>query len=245
MQDHQALEPTETEPGQLVPQLTAARQLLDEARTAEDFLKARFTSIGLQHLLKASSAAFDLQQAAMEIRVRAERALGNALLQVERSKGGRPPENSLHAENSFHAETSLQESISSLGINSTEAWRWQEYAKIPDARLSGFFEDCKLTHREITSKALLHLAKPVWPSDTTDGETDRQPGKTLRFWVTGNGQVDVAQQAETIIRAVGEAYTACTDQPFPDQENRKVYPGYYLYLIAADYLAGRGIAVEE
>jgi hypothetical protein len=69
----------------------------------------------------------EAERQACEIRLRAERKAGQLLADLERSKGGRPAQNSPHDGMSFRA------SREGAGVSAKQAQNWQKLAEVPDA----------------------------------------------------------------------------------------------------------------
>jgi hypothetical protein len=71
----------------------------------------------------------DAERKATEIRIRAERKCGQLLSEKEKSGGGQPQKNSVHAEprTSEYSEAKTQS-----GISDTQAKRWQKLAGVDD-----------------------------------------------------------------------------------------------------------------
>jgi len=74
----------------------------------------------------------DAETKACEIRLRAERRVGQLLQEREKAKGGRPTGNPSQAATGF-------EPLADMGISRTQSSRWQKLASIPDRDFDASF----------------------------------------------------------------------------------------------------------
>lgn len=87
--------------------LNKARQALIEAKSLDEILKIRDTSVALEAWCQAAKLGIKMQNECAEIKIRAEIKAGEFLKQKEKHKGGRPAKS-----NRLHDATTLKE----LGI---------------------------------------------------------------------------------------------------------------------------------
>lgn len=100
----------------------------------------------------------ELIQYATEIKVRAERRCGELLSTVDRSKGGRPEENS------SKAETSYQATLRENDLHPSTADRYQQLAAMPDDHFETAVATAKATAGEVTSAFMLREAAKHKPA---------------------------------------------------------------------------------
>ena len=93
----------------------------------------------------------EAEQRAIEVRVRAERRVGQLLAELEKGKGGQPKKNSDHAGPSSFARTKQEAKTSG-----TQATRWQRLATIPSDKFERKLSD--------TTKIVTRIA--IEPSPT-------------------------------------------------------------------------------
>jgi len=139
------------EPGRQLVLLTAACQALAEAKTIPEAKLLRDKAAAVQALLRQQGYAWEAQNHAAELKLRAERRLGELLVDMPRNRGGNP--------NLLHDETGSPPSYRELGIDRVEAHRWQTIATVPIDTFEQHIAAAKAAKRELTTAAVLRLAK--------------------------------------------------------------------------------------
>jgi len=129
--------------------LSRAKHELSKVVTLDDAKDIRDKAEAIRHYLKQSQDSLDAQNYAAEVRIRAERRIGEMLASVEMR--GRPEKG-----------CSVQPfSLSSLGIEKTASSRWQSIASIPDEQFDAKVRETVKAKKELTSSAFLSLAKKL------------------------------------------------------------------------------------
>jgi hypothetical protein len=82
---------------------------------------------------------------AAEIKITAERRLGQLLAETPKHPAGRPPENR------SHDTTDLPPTLRELGVTKDESSRWQRIAKLPEPVFEQHIADAKADDRELTT----------------------------------------------------------------------------------------------
>jgi N6-adenosine-specific RNA methylase IME4 len=136
----------------MLVQLTAACRALAEARTVQEVKTIRDQAEAVQHYLKVQGAAFQSQQDAAEVKLRAERLLGELLAEMPKNKGA--------AETRLHSATASP-SYAEQGIEKTAAHRWQCLAKVPTEDFESHVVQLRDAGKEITTAGALRLAKKL------------------------------------------------------------------------------------
>jgi len=103
-----------------------------------------------------------MQNQCAEIKIRAERKLGQMLDEMEKDKGGRPKKNQSQDVTGF--------TLKEIGIPRMQAHRNQKIARIPDDPFERHITQQRATKKELTSVGVLRLAK----------EQNREHVQTLR-----------------------------------------------------------------
>jgi hypothetical protein len=98
---------------------------INECHQTDEVKDIRDRALALEHCARIAKN-LDAERKAAEIRIRAERRTGELLKELEKGKGGRPPENSLHDANSLFSKAKED-----AGISDNQAARWQQLADIP------------------------------------------------------------------------------------------------------------------
>src|SRR5262252_9488037 len=135
----------------VLARLEAARHLLAEARNVPEVKHVRDVAATLRIYAKQCGESLDIQNAAAEIKLRAERRAGELLAETEKNPGGRP------AKNSFHDGRSLR--LHDLGINVQQSHRWQQLAALPTPTFETYILATKDRALELTTAGALKLAR--------------------------------------------------------------------------------------
>jgi N6-adenosine-specific RNA methylase IME4 len=149
---------------QSLVQIDIARRALIEASTIPEVKELRDKAQVIQDYMKQQKYSFEAQNHAAELKLRAERRLGEMLKEIERSEGGRPEKNS------FHHGTSYQQVLKENEIGRTTAHRWQLESSMPEETFERFIAETKAEADELTSRAALGIAMRL-KHEAKKGET--------------------------------------------------------------------------
>src|SRR5262245_14170471 len=142
--------------GELAP-LEEACRLLSEYRRGKDIASAKLlhdqTETFVAHAHRRRLGLESMRDAG-EVKIRTERTLGEVLLDVPRSKGGRPEENSNPRSSRF------QNCLLEHDIKPETARRWQRVARIEPEVFERYVVEVRRTEdEELTTAGLLCLAR--------------------------------------------------------------------------------------
>lgn len=126
-------------------QIEKAKKALAAAGSIAEVKTIRDKAEVIRLLMKQQSGCLDSQNAAAELKLRAERKLGNFL--GETAHSGRPLKKSHHG-------TVLPD-----GINKNQSIRWQREAKVSEDRFENYLDSQRERCEEITSVGLLRLGQ--------------------------------------------------------------------------------------
>lgn len=142
-----------------IAKLDRARQLLAEVRTIDDAKNLADIAAAAELFARKQKLALDAQNDAAEIRIRAERKIGEFLREAELSKGGRP------TKETGRVARPVIPTLSTLKLTKDQSARAQKLAKVPapqfEARLKTARAD---TERLSTAVVLGASAKKASPS---------------------------------------------------------------------------------
>lgn len=129
---------------------TAKRELalansIDEVKLIRDQAEA------IRQYIRQQKGSFSMQNQAAEIKIRAERRVGEMLKEPGREKPGEYKK--LHDE-TFSPKPSLED----LGITKIQSHRWQLEAEIPETQFEEYIAETKAKAEELTSRAALSIA---------------------------------------------------------------------------------------
>lgn len=144
-----------------IAHLTRAKADLAAATTIQEVKQIRDKAEALRTYQRQAGLGLEAQNLCAEIKLRAERRAGELLSETPRAERGRPVK-------TLHAATILPR-LKDLGIERTEAHRWQAIASVSETRLERHIAQTKAANRELTSAGVLAIAK-----------TERKRGKHER-----------------------------------------------------------------
>ena len=129
--------------------VTDAKRSLAEARDLPEVLDVRDKAAAIHTYVKTIGESLEVQNAAAEIKLRAERKAGEMLSAMEKvSPPGKKIGNSV-----------LPNSLADLGITKMQSSRWQREATVDDETFAELVEECNAAGRELTQAAVLQKAK--------------------------------------------------------------------------------------
>jgi SAM-dependent methyltransferase len=138
----------DTTEDQRLAQLDVARQALIHARSLPEVKLIRDKTAVIQQFYKQQRYSLEAQNAAADVKLRAERKAGALLAEMQLHGGDR--------KSSFHDE-SLK--LADMGISQGESHRWQQEAALPEALFEAYVTQTRQGNKELTSKAVYQLAK--------------------------------------------------------------------------------------
>jgi N6-adenosine-specific RNA methylase IME4 len=131
-----------TEPREIAL-LSQARRALAEARSVDEVKKIRDKAEAIRMYARAQGESLGIQNEACEVKLRAERRAGELLAKFPKNPGGR----------------STATTLIEVGIDNNQSSRWQRIATLPEETFEEFIFDTKEAGRELTTAAVLSLAK--------------------------------------------------------------------------------------
>lgn len=134
--------------------LSESRRLLTEAQSIDEVKLIRDRAQALRAFMKQQGESLEAQNAATEIRIRAERRAGElvrAMIEAGelRGRGG---------DRKSKSNDSILK-LSDLGLSSDESMQWQRIASIPDKVFENHISDTKESGAELTTAGVLRLAR--------------------------------------------------------------------------------------
>jgi DNA (cytosine-5)-methyltransferase 1 len=180
--------------------LSNARRMLAEARTIHEVKDIRDKAEALRMYLKQRGESLKVQNAAAEIKIRAECRAGELLKAGPINRGGRPSENSSHDESGFVP------TLSDHGIDHNESFRWKRMAGISEEVLACHIEETNGHGKELTTASVLKLAPkakptepPPWDIVAAAVQVDRTIARLFESWPVEH-HVDLATRIEAQTR---------------------------------------------
>ena len=130
----------------------AAREALERSVRVDEVKTIRNKAQAAQAYLRQAKASLVMQNQCAEIKLRAERRLGEMLSQTVPHHGGRPKRS--------RDATVSRPTLDSLGVTKSQSSRWQRIADIPSKRFENYLTEAKSATdgEEITTAGLLRAA---------------------------------------------------------------------------------------
>lgn len=162
----------------------AARLALAAATTVDEVKDIRDKAAALQAYMAQSGATLEMQNHCADIKIRAERRAGELIFEMRESGElasiGRPEKRSHDA----------ILNLSDVGIDRSQAHRWQQIATIPTNDFEKYIVGTKETGKELTTAGALKLAKKIAAinvdpiEDIDDAESDFECINSLEPLIT-------------------------------------------------------------
>jgi hypothetical protein len=131
--------------------LDQATRLLAEARTVDEVKLIRDQAEAARVYARERDLGLQAQNHAAEIKIRAERRLGEILTETIPHDGGRP-------EKPSHRAMVFKPKLKDLGLTLSESSRFQQIAKIPEPVFEQHVAAAKAEERELTTAGVVRLA---------------------------------------------------------------------------------------
>ena len=112
----------------------------------------------IRHYMKSAAASLDCQNRAAEVKLIAERKLGELLANVCHRGGN-------------HKSTGFRGELEKLGISRMQSHRCQLEASVPEEDFQRFVREMNAKGKELTSNALIHFAKLQSPDSRRKTDT--------------------------------------------------------------------------
>jgi hypothetical protein len=135
-----------------ITKLTDATRLLSECRTIPEAKQYHDMAEAGRVFAQMSGLGTEAQNYAVEIKLRAERRMGEMLKQTKKNKGGRPEETGIYP------DTGLPPTLEEIGISKVQSSRWQAMAAVPAEKFEAYVADNR-KDRELTTAGVMDLVK--------------------------------------------------------------------------------------
>jgi N6-adenosine-specific RNA methylase IME4 len=187
--------------------LESACKALLEANRLDAVKLIRDQAQAVRHLLREQGYAREIQQQAGELKLRAERRLGELLAGMPKRHGARP------ADAGSHDVTPL----TNLGIGKMDSHRWQRVAAVPEATFEEYLTQTRAAGVELTTAGVLRLSAQLRKSATA---------ASARASATGTCTVDDLHE---LVRAGQRFGTLYLDPPwaYSNQATRASTDNHY------------------
>lgn len=195
--------------GRSLELLTRAHQALAEARTVDDLRSIREQAEAVRYAMDVRGYLTSAINDAVDIKLRAERRLGQLLEGEEKAVGGRPAK-------TCHSQGQVSESYTSRGIRRQDAARWQQVAAIPEPDFEAYVLRTKRDGDKLSTAGVLRAAKATRNAErnATTASTDKRVLEDLGILVE-RGEKFGTIYADPPWRYGNQATRAATDNHYP------------------------------
>jgi len=149
-----AVVPTSEEPTEiLLCRIESWKRSLQEFRSADEFAEVRDQAEAIRKYMRKRGFAIEVINAAAELKIRAERRMGELLAEMPKAVGGQP------YQNPTGSTMEPVGTLASLGIKKTLSHRVQMIASVPEEKFEKHIEEVKVSGKELTTAGVLRLAE--------------------------------------------------------------------------------------
>lgn len=131
-----------------ISKLSLARRALIEAKSLNDVLDVCDMAAAIRAFAKAAGESLEVQNAASDLRLSAERKAGELLASMELKPGVKPIGDGM---------SSI--ALADMGVTPKQSSRWQLAAKLPNEDYAAIVANCNETGSELTQAAVLKAAR--------------------------------------------------------------------------------------
>lgn len=136
---------------------------IESARTIDEVKDIRDRAEAARQYAKAAGYSREITNMCAEIKIRAERKAGTLLADMPKQKPGE------HWQEKRLQDATVTPSLKDLGIEKTQAHRWQQSAAIPDDVVDEYIRSANEAQGDITNAGLrLHAARQRRPEPVTE-----------------------------------------------------------------------------
>jgi hypothetical protein len=133
--------------------LDTATRLLAEARTVDEVKLVRDQAEAMRIYARERDLGLQAQNHAAEIKIRAERRIGELLAEMPKQHGARD------GKTGYPTDRPLPPKLAELGISHIESSRFQQMATIPEPIFEEHVAETKADERELTTAGVVRLAQ--------------------------------------------------------------------------------------
>ncbi len=187
--------------------LSRAKELIEIANVSQ--LKEIIArSEALKIYAAQAKKGLEIQNQVAEIKLRAEKRIGNLLVEMPKQRGARPADMGLQAETP---------SLSDLGIEKTQSHRWQTIASLPDDQFEQYVSDVKKSNEELTTAGIIGLAKDLAKAEKRE-ERQKDYAEKALFFKEEDVQIWHGDFREMSDKISDESVDLIlTDPPYPEE----------------------------
>lgn len=132
-----------------------AKKALAAATTFSDILEIRDKAAAIKVYLKSAGESVVLQNQAVELKLRAERKIGELLRVIEKNPGSKNTVNS-----GDNDALPPPETLEKMGIHKMQASRWQRESTVPEKQFEALIQEANAKGELLTQAGLLKITKP-------------------------------------------------------------------------------------
>ena len=134
-----------------------ARQAIVEAKTVDEVKVIKDKAEAMRAYAKQVGESLEVQNDICEIKLRAERRMGEMLKEMPKSKGGEQH----HKEPTGNIVSPVQPTLQDMGIEKHESARYQKIADLSEEKFEEIIKETKQEEKELTEALMLKTAKKI------------------------------------------------------------------------------------
>jgi len=134
-----------------------ARQSIVEAKSIDEVKAIKDKAEAMRAYAKQIGESLDVQNSICEIKLRAERRMGQMLKETELQNGGDAMKKKARSQD----VTELPPSLSDFGIEKHESSRWQKIAELSEETFEQIITETKEEEKELTESLLLNTQRKI------------------------------------------------------------------------------------
>jgi hypothetical protein len=148
-----------------------AKRAIDVAATFEEVASVRDQAEMYRQFAKRINAGVEAQNRCAEIRLRAERRMGEELEKLEKQGPGQ------YQQRSDDATVAIPPTLAEIGVTKDQSSRYQQIASLPEDQFEMHIEHKKSNGEEITTAGVLDAVKQMLADEAAADGRDPKPKK--------------------------------------------------------------------
>ena len=147
--------------------LDQATQLLSECNTIQKAKEFRDMAEAARHYAKTHGLSIEASNNATEIKIRAEKLMGDMLRESPKNNGTKGQLNGRNSSGGVEVDTAREDTptLADIGLTKKQSSQFQQIASIPQDIFEGHIAEIKAKEQEITTAGLLKIAKSLQKED--------------------------------------------------------------------------------
>jgi N6-adenosine-specific RNA methylase IME4 len=139
----------------------AARQAIIEAKTVDEVKSIKDKAEAMRAYAKQVGESLTVQNDICEIKLRAERKMGEMLKEMPKNQGAKGKGINQYSNNEVQLHDVTTPTLKDMGIEKHESSRYQKIAELPEEKFEEIIQETKVEEKELTEALMLSTAKKI------------------------------------------------------------------------------------